>query len=114
MPGVSERLSQRMSVGMKGPGGAAPCASGPYMNAPSGWLGWLRQVAQTHYETERPVYDPRDARILEENPNLFVEILGTLNCPPPEPLLRRAWESVRARSKAGKLPFPTFDHWGGA
>ena len=65
-----------------------------------------------HYETERPVYDPRYARLLEENQNIFVEILGTLNRIPPEPLLRRARESVRARAKAGKLPFPTFDHWG--
>ena len=113
MPGFLEKLSKRMAEGQRGRKVAAPFATEPYMNAPSGWLGWLRQVAQTHYETERPVFDQRYARCLEDNPNLLVEILGALNRPLPEPLLHRARESARAGAEAGKQPFPTTDHWGG-
>ena len=76
--GFSSRINARVTAGQGARGVTAPFGSGdePLINTPSGWMGWIRQLAQTSYETDRPVYNPRYARFLDENRTFWWKCSG--------------------------------------
>ena len=68
--GYTTRLFDHIHTGLLGTGLTPPYDTGnePYLNTPSGWLGWARRLAQLRHDTKRYLLSPNYDRIMFDFP----------------------------------------------
>ena len=54
------------------------------LSAPSGWQGWVRQLAYVSHITGRPMFDKAHEKFVDERPECLLEALRAMGVKAPE------------------------------